>query len=128
MSQLTKYNKDTKNYIRFNKQLTQREKDVRIDKLVGYGELSPIDVLIYIQNSVRKLKSQVMKALEDSILHSNDNIDIKNEEIIKETQQILEKVHQLYYNEVRHCFLPDNVIERKNFKMVINNKEYIRQE
>ena len=116
LDELKNHDKDTKEYIMSHTQLTKREKEVRVNKLVNYRELSPIEVLIYIQNSVIKLKAQTIKALEQSILSNNDNININNNKIIIEIQQILEKVQKLYYNKVYHCFLPDHVV-RNYYKL-----------
>ena len=110
LSQLKKYDKNTKKYITSNEQLTQREKYIRIDKLTSYGLLSPIDVIVYLQNSVRKLKAQVMKELEYSIINYK-NVNANNEEIIKKAQQMLEEVHEIYYKRVSNNKFLYNIIK-----------------
>ena len=128
--QLQKHDMNTINYIKSSKQLTNREKEVRINRLVNYRNLlSPIELLIYIQNGVRKLKAQTLKALEKSILNNiffdNDNIiNMKNEKIIKESQQVLEKIYNLYYNRVSHHFLSDHIIKCSIFKEKFQSQKW----
>ena len=110
ISQLKQYEKETEEKIN-NSNMQQNEKTKRLNRLVKYRELSTIELLIYIQNNVRKLKAQTMKALEYSILNSYDNniTNTNNEKIIIETQQILEKVQTLYYNSAFNNFLQDSI-------------------
>ena len=129
ISQLKQYEKEIEEKIN-NSNMQQNEKTKQLNRLVRYRELSTIELLIYMQNNVRKLKAQTIKALEQSILNSYDNniTNTNNEKIIIETQQILEKVQTLYYNEVSPWLLPDYAIEyysiRKKYSEKFKSQEY----